>query len=644
MPVTGLPGGDGTGEPLLLWSAEPAAADGRSNVLLWQGNPMAANQRSLVAYLEAHAEEIRRRYLAWVHDLGETAVLGRRLRDHFVSRDGSSLWVQSLFFEQSTWKQESLESLLKLLALQRLLDEERPVAIEFVGADPALDTVLRGICRQRGIGYASQRVPARRAGALAPIGWRLPSLIGAWAALGRLALRSFLLGPATRGPAEGSARRSVLICGPFFNYNIQEPAGEFVSCYWGRLPQALVDSGSTLEWLHYFYGHQQALRARSARQLLERINRNRSAAAHHSFVEAYATPRLILRVSRRWLQFAVASALVGLALRAGFRRRPTESYWPLIRRDWARAFRGHACIESLFYGACFERALQLLPRHDEGIYLMENQSWERALARAWRRDRHGRLSGVVHSTIRFWDLRYHCDPRRYAAAYAQPFPRADAVVVNGAAARRQYLSTCATREAVIDCEALRYQHLRRSPAGVPAVARDRGPVKILVLGDYVRAQTDATLRTVTAALHDVAVDTEIQVKPHPSCHIAPGEAGFAFTVVGKAVPELIAEADLVVASKSTSAAVDAYVCGARVVVHDDRCGANYSPLRGEPGVEFVCTPEELRSVIESAGRHLRPARSNVETFFNIDTSLRRWRRYFGLIEDGEERILGQKNA
>ena len=79
MPVTGLPGGDGTGEPLLLWSAEPAAADGRSNVLLWQGNPMAANQRSLVAYLEAHAEEIRRRYLAWVHDLGETAVLGRRL-------------------------------------------------------------------------------------------------------------------------------------------------------------------------------------------------------------------------------------------------------------------------------------------------------------------------------------------------------------------------------------------------------------------------------------------------------------------------------------------------------------------------------------------------------------------------------------
>src|SRR5256885_17115761 len=92
----------GSGGDLLLWCGEARAADSRVNVLLWKGAPTAPNQRSLVAYLEAHAGEVRRRYLAWAHDLGDTLVMGRRIRDRFASRDGASLWVQSLFFEQST--------------------------------------------------------------------------------------------------------------------------------------------------------------------------------------------------------------------------------------------------------------------------------------------------------------------------------------------------------------------------------------------------------------------------------------------------------------------------------------------------------------------------------------------------------------
>ena len=369
-------------EPMLIWSGETRADETRSNLVLWAGRPAAPNQRSLVAYLETHAVEVRRRYLAWTHDLGETLIMGRSIRRRFVSRDGSNLWVQSLFFEQSTWKQDSLETMLKLFALQLLLDEERPTSVEFAGADSVLSAVLRRICKRRGIRYTSRRLVSAR-----PWVWRasvraVPAMIGALAALGRLALRSRVLRPPAIDEVTCGGRR-VLICGPFFNYLVDPSTGrDFTSSYWGVLPQALAEGNSHIEWLHYFYGNSQALRAREARRLVDRMNSIQPTNARHSFVEAYATPLLVLRVAGEWLRIAATSVLVGLVLRSRFNLLPTESYWPLIRRDWARTFRGHGCIENLFYGACFDRALGLLPRQNEGLYLMENQPWERALARA----------------------------------------------------------------------------------------------------------------------------------------------------------------------------------------------------------------------------------------------------------------------
>ena len=47
-----------------------------------------------------------------------------------------------------------------------------------------------------------------------------------------------------------------------------------------------------------------------------------------------------------------------------------------------------------------------IPKQKKGLYLLENQNWERALVHAWRRHGHGQLIGVVTTPIRYWDLRY----------------------------------------------------------------------------------------------------------------------------------------------------------------------------------------------------------------------------------------------
>lgn len=614
---------------MLLWAVDGGPTHGDGNVILWEGVAGAPGVRSLTEYIEIHAEEIRRRYLAWSYDLGEASVFGRRLRDRFCLADGTSFWWLSTFVEQSTWKQHSLETLLKLFALQLLFEQEAPTELSFTGADRAVHLVLRAICRRRGIRYRWSRAARKRSFAWHAAVRGLPRLVQGFLAFAYFAwMRLALRGP-PRAVATGSTAR-VMICGPFANHNATALRGSgFVSRYWGTLPHSLGQDGFKVDWLHYFYAHDAVSTPLRAYQVLRRIRAESSRDAGHSFVESYLPLLSLGTIFVKWLAIAAESFLVGLSLWTRFTEDPSESYWPVIRDDWARSFRGFGCVQNLFYYRCFDRVLKVTGPYDECIYLMENQSWERALARAWRKHQGGRLTGVAHSTVRFWDLRYHCDPRRYGTDYRSHLPAPDCVALNGPMAREEYLKTCPEREPIADCEALRYLHLvSATPRDLGDLAQG-GALSILVLGDYTQDRTDALIRVAEGARSRTRVSLELWVKPHPGCPIDPLRyPRSALRIVNDPVAGLVSSAHLVLASNTTSAALEAFVCGGRVLVLDDRRGVNYSPLRCVPGVSFIHDADDLRRAIESLGPGEHDERRRTEGFFTIDPALPNWRRYF----------------
>ena len=617
------------GAPLLLWAAAARGVPQHGNILLWQGTADDTDVRSLADYVDAHAPEVRRRYLAWSFDLGELRISGRRLCERFALARGKTFWWYSLFVEQSTWKQRSLECLLKVFALELLLERERPEELVFAGVDRGLSRVLQGICRRHGIRYRWMRLagsPVMRARR----GLRaLPRLVhGLMALVYFAAIRVALGRPPHPQPPSGAPR--VLICGAFANHNASQPAAaEFRSHFWGTLPGALTGDGYDVQWLHYFYAHGKVPNARCARRILQRINARSRRNDAHRFVESHLPLPAMAGIFGRWTAIATESLFIGWQLRRRFARGEFAIHWPLIRDDWAKAFRGFDCVQNLFHAACFDRALAVAAKYDECIYLMENQGWERALARAWHAHGHGRLTGVAHSTVRFWDLRYHCDPRRYQGACREHLPAPDCVALNGRAARDAYLATCAVREPILDCEALRYLHL---VPGIPRDLRELGrgaALTILVLGDYTRERTQALLRVAQGVRGKPGARVEIRVKPHPGCPIdaATGSA-VGLTIVDDPVAALVSSAHLVLASNTTSAALEAYVCGGRLLVLDDCSAVNYSPLRGVPGVAFIRDADDVCGVIGSLDPDAREPARQTDAFFNIDPDLPRWRRYF----------------
>jgi surface carbohydrate biosynthesis protein (TIGR04326 family) len=614
---------------LLLWAAAAHRPPLHGNVVLWHGAARHAGVRSITEYIDIHADEVRRRYLAWSFDLGEMQISGRRLRERFNLASGTSFWWYSLFVEQSTWKQRSLETLLKVFALELLLESEKPKQLDFAGADRGLNLVLQGICQRRGIHYRWTRVPQKRAITLRHPLRALPRWVHGLLALAHFARIRMALGrPPRIEPTPCS--EYIVICGAFANHSAGRYGdGEFSSGFWGTLPGALARDGYDVRWLHYFYPHDKVPNAREARRILQRINDRSTRGGAHSFVESYLPLRGLAKILGSWMMIAMESLIIGASLRTKFAEGAREIYWPLIRDDWAKAFRGFDCVQSLFYAECFNRALSAPVTFDECIYLMENQGWERGLAHAWHAGRHGRLTGVAHSTVRFWDLRYHCDPRRYQAAYRARLPAPDCVALNGRAAREAYLATCAVREPVVDCEALRYLHVEPgSPRNLKELSRG-GALKILVLGDYTRERTDALLRLAERVRRTTGSPIEILVKPHPGCPIDPQDyPDSVLELVNEPVAGLVSSAHLVLASNTTSAALEAYVSGGRLLVVDDGNGVNYSPLRNVQGVSFVRDAEDVCGAIEALDPSTSEGQRHADSFFNIDPELPRWRRYF----------------
>jgi surface carbohydrate biosynthesis protein (TIGR04326 family) len=618
---------------LTIWAGGSYESADHENVVYWDRPLDQSGGRSLIDYIEIHADELRRTYLAWAHELGDVEIDGRKLRDHFRLADNTDLWSQSAFVEQSPWKQPSIEILLRIFAIERILDTERPSSLLLVSHSRQLNIVISRVCATRGIEFVWRSIRRnwrRQSPQLRSVVRGLPHVIQGALALTYLAVTRLCLRRRRRLRGQ-DGRQQVAICGPLFSLS-QDQVGAFISGFWTKLPGILAEADYGVLWLHFFYAHKEITNVRAAQRKIDALNSTSAHGDTHCLVDEYFSAYGALRVAQRWLSITVKSIYLGHVLRRRSLQAVRESFWPVIREDWGRAFRGVGGIESLYYAECWNRTMECVSPKSECIYLMENQGWERSLMRAWRMRPHGRLTGVAHTSIRFWDLRYHCDPRRYEVNWRGQVPVPDAVVLNGRAMQEAYFATTRTREPTVCCEALRYLHLRPGSAQLGRRQESSHTFRLLVLGSYFRAATTVVLNFLAHCRDALGTASEIWLKPHPNAQIDVADfPGLALKVCDNSVANLVPEVNLVLACGSTTAALDAYITGCVLAVYDDGSSPlNYSPVRGLAGVRYIrgkSDVEEIISAIRQGSMENVPVESDL---LIVDPALPRWRQYFGI--------------
>lgn len=618
----------------LIWdlpATPPPAWEGQ--IFHWCSMEAPPGGISIPAYLELHGDRLRQAYLSFVHALGALPVVGVPVRQHLQDGAGNNFWWMGLLAEKSPFKTPEIYQALRLLALEDCLREAPPGAVELRSADRTLARAVRALCAQYQIAFS--HVPQADSEPRKPLRTLLrqylPECLQGLAAVGGHLVRRWPLRH-MRPLRWNSGDGAFLLCSYFAHLDATAAkAGAFYSRQWGPLPGLLADSGLRLNWLQNFWPGDVATDARCGVALARRFNGAAEGLGQHGFADSYLGARVLLRVLGSWC-FLLSRAWVLRGMASRLHAQHMQAFlWPVLRAAWASSLVGRVGFANCLNVHLFDAALSDIPPQPRGLYLFENQAWEKAFLTAWRRHGHGHITGVVHATVPFWHLYYAEDPRCLQEVGADRRPMPDKVAVHGDGARDALLTQGYGASQLVEVEALRYLGLAQ--IGAVAAAQEGSKMqetRVLIVGDMEPDGLRDLLQTVRQAKELLPAGYRFVFKPHPAYLVDPVQmADVDIPVVGGNLAELLLRCDCVIAGNSTSACMDAFLAGKPVIIAHSGQYLNLSPLRGQTGAVFFESAQQLVAALGAGNGNKRRAPGG-NAYFYLDGDLARWRSLLGL--------------
>lgn len=284
------------------------------------------------------------------------------------------------------------------------------------------------------------------------------------------------------------------------------------------------------------------------------------------------------------------------------------------------SFSGYTLLQNLLWINIFENLFKNLPKHDYGMYLFENQPWEKAFVRCWKKYNQGKLIGYCHTTVNFWNLNYF-NIKDYNSSDDFKKFSPDLIAVSSEISKNFIVNQSINLGKVIEVEALRYNWILDKKKDLnDKLIENR---KIIFLGDYDKNINDKLIKILKQS-KDELMDLGFQVsyKPHPATKIK--NIDNKISVIKEDLEDLINNYSYIVSSNSTSAIIETLSCGLNTFLFIDKNNFNLSPIKNtkiEKNVEFFFTKDELISKIENSQNSFEALE-----YYYLDKELKRWKK------------------
>ena len=614
---------------IIIWDSTECPPNRKINTILWcsYDDFDIPNVVSIPRWVEENDQNLRNRYLNWIYDLGDTKVdnRGQRLVDHLRIRPGFSIWWMTLLAEKCNFaKSPQITDAIKLMAFDDWATTQSVNSVVFISANRKLAKCLQAWCEKKKITfrYSYKQVPETSQSLLRTAYFLLPTVFQALIWLIRHVLSRLEL--AGVGVSEWK-KSSAQVTFVSYLFNLTTSAvkeGRYESRYWTRLPDVVNGMNCKTNWMHIYIPDTLLPNAAEAKRVLESFNKRSDGKQIHVTLDSFLSFKVIIRSMIDWAYIAIQA----IKLRNKIKNVDSNGLelWPLFDKDWYESLVGKTSMSNSVHMNLLEHAFKLLPSQRLGIYLQENMDWEFAFLWAWKSANHKMVIGYPHSTVRYWDLRYFFDNRNYTQDSQNSVPRPDKVAISGVAMLKKYENGGYPRENLIKVEALRYNYLNNDSKELKIITNQQR--RILVLGECVKSDTEKQMKLLENAIVYLKGNFELLVKPHPSCPINEAHyPGLSMKITNSPIEKLLDECGIAYTGGMTSAAVDAYCYGLPVISMLDPTQLNLHPLRGELGIQFASTPEELAMAIVNSTKMWVNRNNNFE-FFYLDDKLHRWQK------------------
>ena len=599
---------------LTIWDSDSDCLIEAESILLWRqfaDQNDTQSTASICQVIEDNCSVLREKILRLIFDVG-SSVRGNPKTQHQI-RVGFDYFWMTQFHSRPYTQSAQLNNLAKLFALFEILQENKIEKLIVYSSDISLNKVIANIAKMLRIEFQSARAKNiyQNVSAAVQIKKFTPRPLLAIAALLMQIKTSIAL---KQKPTRCIEPNSI----SFFDYwyrfaDSVSTDRKFASQYWSRLVKELDQT--EINWWHNLVDQNKLNELNTAKSLLTDFNRHPRHT--HKIIDAQVSFRVLLRSIVDHGRLFIKS-IPGKKFAPSFVDPNTGiNFWPLFKNEWLNSYRGYEALVNCLRFNRLESLISTIPHQKLGVYLIENQPWEMAMIHLWRRFKHGKLIGVAHSTVRFWDLRLMSDMRQFNSNSVMPRP--DCIAVNGNLAKSSLLKSGYPASEIVEVEALMYLHL----SAKKAKQKSNSPKTILVATDYLDSATRAQLRLLEEVVALNPSKYQILLKPHWSQSLE--NFKFESEVVSgkKDLSHFFDQADVLYCSAITSAVIDGVCSGLPVIQCLDPMSFNLSPLRENAIVQTVRTSAELVKALEEIEKFATEVDPN--ELFNLDSNLPKWK-------------------
>tara|TARA_B100000989_G_C19532840_1_gene471119 strand:+ start:7085 stop:8785 length:1701 start_codon:yes stop_codon:yes gene_type:complete len=245
-----------------------------------------------------------------------------------------------------------------------------------------------------------------------------------------------------------------------------------------------------------------------------------------------------------------------------------------------KSTKGLHLFENLLFLKSFENMMNISKKKLDIIYLFENQSWEKILKKSSKSNSY---YGFVHSTVRYWDLRYLSDTE--SINYDKNFY----ILNTGNISKKNLKDNGIASEKFIDVESIRflkYKNIRHEY---------NKNNNILIVGDYISSINYRLLKILNEI--ENKINCKIFFKNHPNKNIN-------FNIFNKNIKEFnkdnlkTEKFDLIICNYPSSAIIDFYLLNKKIIIFYEKNELNTSPLFTIKEANYFSNSKELLNYIE----------------------------------------------
>ncbi len=379
----------------------------QSKVVLWNGYKSNLNEISLLNYIDENSAEIKSNYIDNIESLSNLRFNEvNKLSDYFVIKNDFSLWWTTHIYEKSFYKQSTINDVLKLIALKKLLIANNTKNLYLEASSKKVSECINDICDELKINFTFKKkfkISKNSISFKEIIKFFTPQIIFSFLNFIRFLSKRILFKKKNMENLRIMNKEN-LFC-TYFNYIDFKKLnnGFYSSDYWSELIKNKQNKIKNSIFLHIYPPNVNVeSNFRSSVKHFERINEKKE--IFHLFIDELFDRKIFIKIIKQWFTYLSKYKQIKNNIHKQLINNNDYSFY-LLKNEIKEALTGTDALINLYYFFLFEKLSKLIKKPKRTFYLFENQGWEKSFVYNFKKLK-SKVIAITHATTRFWDLRF----------------------------------------------------------------------------------------------------------------------------------------------------------------------------------------------------------------------------------------------